>query len=134
MAHLIIWLLVLTLLSLWTLCAWLAHSLLGWSGWEAAAGQDINTVWATLVSQLGALAPWLGGEWLAPTQNLLLGMGGWLQPWIRQIPGLLQWLIPVVWVVWGLGALLLLVLGAGSSLSWRWFKKRQPGSRSPQVF
>ncbi len=133
MAHLIIWFVVLTLLGIWTLGAWLTHSLLGWSGWEAAAGQDVNAVWTTLVGQLGGLAPWLGGEWLAPTQNLLLGLGAWLQPWLGLIPGLLQWLIPVVWIIWGLGALLLIVLGAGASLGWRWFKKRQSRSRSPQV-
>lgn len=128
MVHLIIWSVVLTLLALWTLCAWLAHSLLGWSGWEAAAGQDINLLWASVVGQLGALAPWIAGEWLAPTQNLLLSIGTWVQPWLSQVPGLLQWLVPVVWIVWGLGTVLLVVLGAAASLGWRWFKKRQTRS------
>lgn len=51
MAHLMIWLVVLTLLGIWTLGAWLTHSLLGWSGWEAAAGQDVNAVWTTLFTR-----------------------------------------------------------------------------------
>ncbi len=102
--HIAIWLLTLLLLGLWTLSAWGLAALLGSNG-----------DWLTHV-----------GPWLAQ-----LPFGGWLETWFPEwlqsarlmldaLQAALSWLgataPTLVWIAWGVGAALLLLLAAGLSL------------------
>lgn len=111
------------MLALWSSLMWAAHGL-----W----GLMTQVPWAEAVAQLkaiptsGLLEPWLGPawhEWIDAVAPFMQWLGALVQ-------GSAAWLagaVPVLlWLVWGLGAALLLVLmlaGAGAVM---WFRKRQP--------
>lgn len=118
--HLVIWFFTLALLGLWTLTAWALSHLLG-----------------------AAAAAWVGqlGPWLAK-----MPFGGWLEGWFPQwlqvaqtalvaLQQLLGWLggaLPVVvWLVWGVGTLLLVMAGVALSLVVALVRRSMPPKQPP---
>ncbi len=118
MFYTITWLLMALLLALWSFAAWLLHALAQWSGAQAGGI-------AGLPAQLSTLpAP----EWL----SLWLPMGaqGTQQSWSALLasvnplfdamlafaPALLALLVPAIWLVWALGAVLLVAIGLGLTM------------------
>jgi len=105
MVFLVGWVLVLLLLALWSGLVWSGTALL-----------------AALLSQAGALGagdwslppvlsdtlPRWAAEWLAATMENFTPQLQWLA---GALPGLAGWVNALGWLVWGVGALLLLVLG-----------------------
>jgi hypothetical protein len=112
MFYTITWLLMALLLALWSVAAWVLHALAQWSGAQAGG-------MAGLPGQLGALpAPdWLS-LWLP-----LVGQESWaalltsFNPLFESLlafaPALLALLVPAIWLVWAIGAVLLVALGLG---------------------
>lgn len=117
--YLLTWLVVGLLAALWSLASWAFHSLAVW------------TVTA-LGSQAGGL-PTLGARlsdlqlpaWLAPwvPEGLLQGLAEFVDLFAPLLKGVLEampvlgdWLSPLIWVGWGLGMFLLLLVGGGLSL------------------
>ncbi len=128
--HIAIWMTGLLLLALWSATMWLGYSLshlaltLPWQQAAATAAQlqipDLlkpfldpivlifsGQSWANWVQGLAPLMQWLG--------NLLQGSAGWL---VAALP-------VIAWIVWGLGALLVLALAAGGSAGVWWWRKQQ---------
>lgn len=106
------WAVVLMLLALWSLGAWAVHSIAAWT--VSSAG--------SLAGSAGLQAPaWLA-LWLPPEALLLLSsLQSELVPvidaLIAQMPSLTGGLSTLVWVFWGIGSVLLVVLGiAGSAV------------------
>jgi hypothetical protein len=127
--HIAIWMIGLLLLTLWSATVWLGYSLshlaltLPWQQAATSAAQlQIPEIlkpfldpivlifsgesWANWVQGLAPLMQWLG--------NLLQGSAGWLTA-----------ALPLVaWLIWGLGALLIVALAAaGSAGLWFWRRR-----------
>jgi hypothetical protein len=97
---------LLVAMALWTLLAWGASGILGW----------LPALTGLAQSGSAQLAPQLTGLLNLVPQTLLDSGLPWLQQlgnWLAgSFPLLLTWAGYVVWLIWGLGMLALLVLGA----------------------
>jgi hypothetical protein len=108
MFYTITWLLMALLLALWSVAAWVLHALAQWSGLHAGALSG-------LPQQLGTLpAP----DWLTPVMQeswsaLLASFNPLFESVLAFAPALLTLLMPAIWLVWALGAVLLVALGIG---------------------
>lgn len=125
----LIWILAAFLLMLWSGAVWLGYTLshlaltLPWDQATAALGQlQIPEILKPFVDPIvlifadGSWTAWLQSfeplmQWLG---NLLKGSAGWL---VAALP-------VITWVVWGMGALVLLALAAGGSAALWWWRKR----------
>jgi len=104
------WFVVLSLLALWSLAAWAFHSIAAWtvSNAGALAGGSQVTQSLRVPDWLAALVP----------PDLALALGSTASAIMPAIDALLGWapaieggLSVAVWVVWGIGSVLLIVLG-----------------------
>lgn len=111
----LLWVSVAVLGLLWTALAALGASLVGWGADVLASGGASD--WARVAAQWPVPA-WMG-FWIDPAavkamqEALLWGLQA-LQhalPWVASAVG---WLVPLVWLTWGFGLLLLLALAAGA--------------------
>jgi hypothetical protein len=117
--YLLTWLVVGLLSALWSLASWAFHSLAVWT--VTALGSQAEGL-PTLGARLSDLhLP----AWLAPwvPEGLLQGLAEFadlfaplLKAVLEAMPVLGEWLSPLIWVGWGLGMFLLLLLGGGLSL------------------
>ncbi len=112
MFYTITWLLMALLLALWSVAAWVLHALAQWSGTQSGA-------MAGLPPQLGALpAPdWLS-FWLPLGAHeswsaVLTSVNPLFESLLAFAPALLALLVPAIWLVWAIGAVLLVALGIG---------------------
>ena len=113
----VLWAGVAVLGLLWTGLAALGASLVGWGATVLASGGAAE--WARAAAQWpvpGWIALWVDPQAVKAIQEALLWGLQALQhslPWVASAVG---WLVPLVWVTWGLGVLLLVVLGAVAHL------------------
>lgn len=112
MFYAISWFLVVLLLALWSLAVWAMHGLAVWTVTNAGALSGS-------ASSVGALAlpDWLA-PWMPPgTAQVLSQLWASLWPAIESLlqvaPALAGGVMVVGWLVWGVGAVLLVLLGAG---------------------
>ncbi len=115
MLYTLTWLLMALLLALWSAAAWVLHTLAQWSGTQAGG-------MAGLPAQLGTLpAP----DWLSPLLPLgaqeswsavLTSFTPLLESLLAFAPALLTLLVPAIWLVWAIGAVLLVALGIGLTM------------------
>ena len=123
MFYTITWILMALLLALWSVAAWVLHTLAQWSGAQAGG-------MAGLPAQLGTLpAPdWLS-LWLSPAAQeswagLLTSFNPLFESLLAFAPALLALLVPAIWLVWALGAVLLIALGLGLTVLIRLARSR----------
>ena len=110
--HLLAWLTVLLLFALWSgLCA-VAHAVLTWEGWRGSIDWQLALPKFELPDWL---AQWLGLDWVESLRAWLVEIGPSLHAWLTGLPDLGAWLGTAVWIVWGAGSLLLLLLGGAAS-------------------
>lgn len=109
----LVWVTVVVLGLLWTAAAALGASLVGWGAGVLASGNA--TEWMRLAAQWpvpGWLAWWgVDPAAVKALQEAMLWSLQGLQhawPWVAEA---FRWLVPVVWLVWGLGLALMVVLG-----------------------
>ncbi|MGO4743348.1 hypothetical protein [Serratia quinivorans] len=98
--------LLLAAMALWTLLAWGVSSVLSWLPALTELAQSGS---AQLAPQLTGLLSLVPQALLDSGLPLLQQLGGWLA---GSFPQLLTWAGYAVWLIWGLGMLTLLVLGA----------------------
>ena len=115
MWHALAWLVMGTLLALWSLGAWALHATVQWGAGLAAGGSG------GVAREVAGLQP---PEWLAvwlpagaqEQWNALASLSAsWVEYALVQAPDWAAWLSPAIWGVWALGAVLLLALGGGCS-------------------
>ena len=129
MFHALSWFLVASLLLLWSLAAWALHALTAWTVANAAALTGAAASAGTLPDWLEPWVPTELSRWLG---QLLAAAGPVVDSLLQAVPALSGGLTVVAWVVWGLGSVLLLLLGAGLHLliaQWR----RQAGVAGPRA-
>jgi hypothetical protein len=112
--HLLVWVPLLTLLSLWSLGCWLAQGLLSWEGWRRAID------WTKELPPLDLppwLSEWLGLDWLDWLRQQLVEWGPELQLWVAGLPDLGGWLAWLIGAVWVVGAVTLVLIGLVCSVA-----------------
>ena len=121
MFYLLSWFLVLGLLALWSLTAWAVHAVAVWSVSNASALTGVAS--GVEVLRLPEwLAPWVPPEIAQVMTSLLAGFA----------PVLTDGLTVVTWGVWGIGSLLLVLLGAGLHLLIAIWRRRGGGGGLPR--
>jgi len=121
------WLVVLVLLALWSLGAWTFHAVAVW----AVSNTGALTGAATGVEGLRLpdwLAPWVPPEIVQATTSLLAGLAPAVEGLLQAAPSLAGGLSAATWVIWGLGSVLLLLLGAALHLLIAIWRRRGGGS------
>jgi hypothetical protein len=115
MFHAISWLLVATLAAAWTLFAWAFHAAALWAVSNADALSGVAAQ-GSAVSLPAWLSPWIPPDLAASLLAMLASLGPMLTSLLQSLPGLSSSVTLVAWVVWGIGLVLLLLLGAGMHL------------------
>jgi len=126
------WIFVVILLALWSLAAWALHAIAVWTVSNAGALSGAASGASTM-----ALPDWLA-PWVPPevAQWASQAMGG-LEPFINSLlqaaPALAGGLTVATWVIWGIGSVLLVVLGAGLHLLIALRRSRGDGGSRPNA-
>ena len=126
------WFVVVALLALWSLAAWALNAVAVWT-----------------VSNAGALSGAASGagtfrlpDWLAPgvppeiaqsVSQMLAGLGPVVDSLLQAAPALAGGLTVATWVVWGIGGMLLVMLGAGLHLLIALWRRRGGGGSVPKA-
>lgn len=122
----LVWITFAVLALLWTATAAAGAALAGWgaealaSGGAAQAARDVASLpvpeWVKLL---------LGPEWIELVQSFLrwaVDLGGGLLPAAGTVAG---WLVPLVWITWAFGLLVLLAVAVPAHLLARRFGGRR---------
>ena len=115
MFYLFIWFLVFGFFVLWSLTAWAVHAFAVWSVSNASALTGV----APGIEGLRLpewLTPWVPPEIAQAMTLLLADFAPVVESLLHTAPALTGGLTEVTWVVWGLGSVLLVLLGAGLHL------------------
>ncbi len=126
--HGVAWALVALGLAMWSLACWGLHALLGWDGWR----QGLDWDQLPRLELPAWMAEWLGLDWLVPLRDWLVSVGPVLQDGLEALPPLGDWAVPLLQVLWGLGALALLSLGGFASLVVHWARRSQARPQNPR--
>ncbi|MGM9513612.1 hypothetical protein ACS5PK_05080 [Roseateles sp. DB2] len=105
--------LVASLIALWSLVVWVLHALAAWTISNAAALTGEATDASALPDWLEAWVPTEITQWLG---QLLTEVRPLVDGLLQAVPALEGGLTVAAWVAWGLGTVLLLLLGAGLHL------------------
>ena len=112
---------------LWTGGALAASALAGWMAEALASGTAIDAGRQLATVPLPPwLAVWVDPAWLQAAQSALawaLEAGQGALPFLGAAAG---WLVPLVWVVWGFGFVLLLAGAGGTHLLLRRLRRKRP--------
>ena len=134
MLYALSWFLVLGLLALWSLAAWVMHAVAVWALSNAGA---LTGVASDAASGAGGLllpewlAPWVPPAVVQTLTSFAAGIAPAVESLLRAAPALADALTVATWVLWGIGSVLLLLLGAGLHLLVVLWRRRDggPGSR-----
>lgn len=109
-----VWVVVAVLAAFWTGLAALLAQLTDWLSAAMASGAA-----GSALDQIGQwpvpawLAPWVDPAWVETMQASVLEWLQWLSAAMPAIGGLMGWISPLVWLLWGLGLVVLLCVGGG---------------------
>ena len=115
MWHVVVWALVALVAAPWTLVCMGLHWLLSGPDWSVG---DTDT-WLRWLEQWQIpvwLADWLPMASVTALKAWLTALGPWVESLLAQAPALLTWLVPLLWIAWGLGLLVLVMLGVAGSV------------------
>ena len=110
------WVLIFSLLALWSLAAWAVHAVALWAVSNAgtltgAASGAVSGVDGLRLPEW--LAPWVPPEIVQAMVSLLSGLAPVVESLLQAAPALAGGLSIATWVIWGLGSGLLVLLGVG---------------------
>jgi hypothetical protein len=124
------WFVVVALLALWSLAAWALNAVAVWTvsnaGALSGAASGVGTI---------ALPEWLA-LWVPPevarwASQLLAGLGPVVDSLLQAAPALAGGVTVATWVIWGIGSVLLVMLGAGLHLLIALWRRRGSGRSGP---
>jgi hypothetical protein len=101
---------MLILLVLWSLAAWALHSIAAWSVSNAGVLADgTGAIGGMRVPEW--LAPWIPPEFALAVTSVPAVLGPAIEAALNQAPALAGGLSVAIWAVWGIGSVLIIVLG-----------------------
>lgn len=112
----LIWVGVAVLLGLWTGLVALGALLAEWAVGALASGGGLGAA-AEALSQWPVpawAALWVDVGLLENLKATALAAAQWLEPMLPALGTLLGWVVPLMWVLWGLVAVLMLLLAGGA--------------------
>ena len=130
MFYVLSWLVVLVLFIMWSLGAWALHAVAIWS----ASNVGALSGHAKRIEDLKLpdwLAPWFPADVLSAIKSLTIAALPAVESVLAIAPALGGGLSVAVWVVWGAGCLLLLLLGVVSHVLIAILRRRSGGPRRP---
>ena len=121
------WIVVFSLLALWSLGVWGFHAVAVWAVSKAGAltGAASGVDGARLPDWL---ALWVPPEIVQAMTSLLSGLAPAVESLFQAAPELAGGLTVATWVIWGLGSALLVLLGAGLHVLIAIWRRRSGGS------
>ncbi len=112
MLYALSWFLVFGLFGLWSLAVWAVHALAVWSVSNAGALTGV-TSGVEGIRLPEAMSAWVPPEIGQVMSSLLAGFAPMMESLLQAAPALAGGLTVAAWVIWGLGGVLLVVLGTG---------------------
>ena len=132
MFYAISWFVVVALLALWSLAAWVLHAVGIWTVSNAGALSGA----ASGVGAIGLpewLAPWVPQALSQGVTALLSGLGPVVDGLLQAAPALAGGVTVASWVVWGIGSVLLVLLGAALHLLIALWRRHGSGASGPNA-
>lgn len=124
------WLVVLSLLALWSLAVWAMHGAAVWA--LSNAGQLSGAASGAQTLRLPDwLAPWVPPELMQALASLIAGFAPMIDSALQAAPSLTGGLTVASWVIWGLGTVLLLALGSSVHLLLGFWRRRAGAATPP---
>lgn len=132
MFYAINWLVSFLLLALWSVAVWGVHAASVWAVSHAGVLADGSAAaHAILVPEW--LRAWMPPELMGQWQAWVASIGPWLQGALEAMPALAGAVTVAAWALWGLGALMLMVLAVGVHLLIAWAQRHRNGPRGPSA-
>jgi hypothetical protein len=126
------WFVVVALLALWSLAAWALNAVAVWTVSNAGALSGAASGAGT-IRLPDWLAPWVPPEIAQSVSQMLAGLGPVVDSLLQAAPALAGGLTVATWVVWGIGGMLLVMLGAGLHLLIALWRRRGGGGSGPKA-
>lgn len=130
MFHALSWFVVVSLLAFWSLVAWALHALAVWTLSNAGSLSGLASGAGTMKLPDG-LAPWIPPELAQWAAQWLASFGPVVDTLLQAAPALAGGVTVASWVIWGIGSLLLVLLGAGLHLLIGRRTRRHDGGHGP---
>ena len=126
------WLFVVALLAVWSLAAWALHEVAAWTG-ANAGGLSGAVSGASTMTFPDWLAPWVPPEVAQWASQAMGGFAPFIDSLLQAAPVLAGGLTVATWVIWGIGSVLLVLLGAGLHLLIALLRRRGVGGFGPRA-
>ena len=130
MFYFLSWFVVVALLALWSLAAWALNAVAVWAV-SSAGGLSGAASGAGTLGLPEWLAPWVPPEIAQSVSQMLAGLGPVVDGLLQAAPALAGGVTVATWVVWGIGSVLLVLLGAGLHLLIALWRRRSSSGFGP---
>jgi hypothetical protein len=112
MLYALSWFFVVALLTLWSVGAWALHAVAVWTVSNAGALSGAASGASTMALP-GWLASWVPPEVAQWAGQMMASLAPFIEGMLQAAPALAGALTAATWVIWGIGSVLILLLGAG---------------------
>lgn len=130
MLYALSWFFVGALLALWSLAAWALYAVAVWTVSGALSGAASG---ASTMAFPGGLAPWVPPEVAQWASQLMAGLAAVADSMLQAAPALAGGLTVATWVIWGIGSVLLLLLGAALHVLIALLRRRGDSGAGPNA-
>lgn len=126
------WFIVIALLALWSLAAWVLHAAAVWTVLNAGALTGAASGAGTIAVP-GWLAVWVPPDVAQWASQLMAGLAPFVDGLLQAAPALAGGLTVATWVIWGMGSLLLVLMGGGLHLLIALWRRRGGNGSGPRA-
>lgn len=126
------WFFVVALLALWSLAAWVLHAVAVWTALNAGALSGAASGARTMALP-DWLAPWVPPEVAQWASQAMRGPAPFIDSLLQAASALAGGLTVATWMIWGIGSVLLVLLGAGLHLLIALVRRRGSGGSGPNA-
>jgi hypothetical protein len=132
MFYAVSWFAVIALLTLWSLAAWALHAVAVWTVSNAGALTGAASGAGT-ITMPEWLARWVPPEVAQWASHLMAGFAPFVDSLLQAAPALASDLTVATWVIWGIGSVVLVLLGAGLHLLIALWRRRGGSGSGPRA-
>ena len=126
------WFFVVVLLALWSLAAWVLHAVAVWTVSNAGSLTGAASGAGTITAP-DWLTPWVPPELAEWASQLMAGLAPFVDGLLQVAPALAGGLTLATWVIWGIGSVLLVLLGAALHLLIALWRRRGGSGSGPRA-
>ena len=126
MFYAVSWFLIFFFFGLWSLTVWAANAVALWTIAQAGTSNGLAAGTGSLALP-DWLAPWVPPELAQALTAMLAGVAPMVESLLQSTPALAGGITVAAWVVWALGGITLLLLGAGLHMLIAMWRSRSGG-------